>query len=84
MQESEACKVIEGADINPIDGVIELMDSIENNKLVMGLASSSSIEVIEYILNKFRCRRHFRTIVSGYDVERGNQNLIFFWRQQEF
>jgi len=58
-------------DIEPIEGIPELLQRLKSAGLKIALASSSPIEVIEYIISAFDIRQYFDTVVTGDYVERG-------------
>ncbi len=51
--------------IEPMPGLIELLDFLEEKKVKIGLASSSGSPRIELILSKLGIRDRFKTIISG-------------------
>lgn len=66
--------LIKQADLAPLQGIIELIDFCQKNKIRMGLASSSAREQVDVILNKlsvdgWNLYNIFQSIVTGDDVE---------------
>ena len=59
------------SDIKPIDGIPELLSFIKNAGLHIGVASSTSHELIEIILKRLDVLHYFEKIVSGEDVKEG-------------
>ena len=57
-----------------VDGLIELLDSVSNSSLKVALASSSPIRVIKFVLDKFDLNKYFDPVVSGDMVEKGKPN----------
>jgi HAD superfamily hydrolase (TIGR01509 family) len=55
----------------PIAGIIQLLESLKEAGISIGLASSSPRIFIQAVLEKFGLDRHFSSIVSGEEVERG-------------
>lgn len=55
----------------PIPGVVEILESLKNNGIKVALASSSSMEIIKMVLEKFKIIEYFQSIVSGENLERG-------------
>lgn len=53
-----------------LPGVIDLLEDLYRNKVQLILASSSSKEHIEFILQRFKLKRYFKTVVSGDAVNR--------------
>ena len=57
--------------IEPVGGIPELLLSIKNAGLFLGVASSTSRELIELILRRLDVWSYFDRIVSGEEVEAG-------------
>ena len=55
----------------PIDGIPELLSFVKNNGVHMGVASSTSHELIDLILQKLDIFMMFDKIISGEDVAFG-------------
>lgn len=63
-------KILIGArKLVPIDGIQELLDEFRNSGIRIGLASSSSREFIDLVLEKLGIKDNFEVIVSGDDVK---------------
>ena len=62
----------------PIDGIRQLLDEIKGNGIRIGLASSSSKDFINFILNNIGLMEYFEVIVSGEDVKRGKPSPDIF------
>ena len=58
-------------DIKPIDGIPELLTHVKNCGLHIGIASSTSHELIEIILRRLDVLHYFEKIISGEDVKEG-------------
>lgn len=69
-QVRENLKEIGERDVEPIDGIRELLESLKREKIKIGLASSSPMEGIELVLDKFRIKGYFQEVLSGEDLER--------------
>src|SRR5262245_1756016 len=52
-------------DLQPIDGVVELINDLHENNFKLVLASSSRMETIDIILKKFQLSDRFIAKVSG-------------------
>lgn len=52
----------------PIDGALDLIHSLFDAKIPLGLASSSAHILIDVVLDKFKIRSVFQAVVSGEDV----------------
>ena len=59
------------SDIKPINGIPDLLLYIKNAGLHIGVASSTSHELIEIILRRLDVLRFIEKIVSGEDVKEG-------------
>lgn len=62
---------LDKADLEPIDGILELIQDLQMNGIAIGLASSSPRSFIERVLTKFQINQHFNSIVSGEEVANG-------------
>lgn len=62
---------LDKADLEPIDGILELIQDLQTNGIAIGLASSSPRSFIERVLTKFQINQHFNSIVSGEEVANG-------------
>lgn len=61
-----------------IEGVHELLSEFKNNKFKLSLASSSSRENIEVVVNKLKLFGHFDFIISGDEVKNGKPEPDIF------
>ncbi|MDA2916507.1 HAD family phosphatase [Nitrospinae bacterium AH_259_B05_G02_I21] len=52
-------------------GLLSLLDSLVERRVPLALASSSTMDQIHFVLDRFDLRRHFPTILSGDMVSRG-------------
>ncbi|WP_018249658.1 HAD family hydrolase [Orenia marismortui] len=67
------------SNINPINGIVKLLEELKNNGLKVALASSSSEKLIELILNKFHIQQYFIETISGENFAKSKPNpQIFF------
>lgn len=62
---------IESHDIEPIEGIKDLLENLTKLRYRVALASSSSKPFIEAVLNKFEINRFFEVIVSGDEIKDG-------------
>ena len=53
------------SELKLVDGINKVISDSEKKGLKIGLASSSPMRVIDFVLNKFAIRRHFHSVVSG-------------------
>ena len=58
-------------DLKPINGIPELLSYIKKSGIHIGVASSTSHELIELILRRLDVLHYFEKIVSGEDVKEG-------------
>ena len=54
-----------------IDGIEKILSESLNENLKVGLASSSPMNIIEFVLNKFEIKKYFHSLVSGECTENG-------------
>lgn len=52
-------------------GLLPLLESLPERQMTLALASSSPMDQIHFVLDRFGLRRHFSAIVSGDMVQRG-------------
>ena len=57
--------------LSPMDGVKHFLNTLKKHEIILGLASSSSYDVVEIILRKTMLRPYFRFVISGGEVARG-------------
>lgn len=69
--------------LEPIDGIRELLDELKSSRIRIGLASSSSKEFIEFILNNLGIKEYFEVIISGEDVKKGKPAPDIFQKASE-
>ena len=71
-------------DINPIEGVYELIESLYENKIKLAIASSSPIKVIELVVKRLKADKFFKAVVQGDDVLRSKPEPdIFLYAAQK-
>jgi HAD superfamily hydrolase (TIGR01509 family) len=71
MAEEAMREMFSSADLTPIEGITLLLNGIKAMGIPCGVASSSSHELIELVLEKIGLRKHFDIIISGEDVTDG-------------
>jgi HAD superfamily hydrolase (TIGR01509 family) len=57
--------------LQPMPGIMELLEGLRRNSIKTALASSSSVEVIDIFISKLGIRHYFQQIISGDFVEKG-------------
>lgn len=69
--------------LQPIKGIRELLADLKRNGIAIGLASSSSRDFIELVLEKLRIREYFSVIISGEEVQKSKPEPEIFLRAAE-
>ncbi|MCL2373521.1 MAG: HAD family phosphatase [Defluviitaleaceae bacterium] len=64
-------EIFNKTDLTPIEGIPQLLQSLNDLGIPTGVASSSSHELIEMVLSRIGITHHFNKIVSGEDVKHG-------------
>ena len=64
--------------LQPIPGVVELLEALKQHDIKTALASSSSAEVIEIFISKLGIKKYFQKIISGDTVEKGKPDPDIF------
>ncbi|NLZ44869.1 MAG: HAD family hydrolase [Clostridia bacterium] len=70
-------------DLEPIKGIPELLANLKKDGIAIGLASSSSREFIEMVLEKLQIRGYFQAVVSGRELTRSKPDPEIFLRTAE-
>lgn len=63
--------ILNNLEIEPIEGIRELIAQLQQRNIPMALASSSPRIFIEGVLGKFGLSHFFKTVVSGEEVPKG-------------
>ncbi|MEQ6121047.1 HAD family phosphatase [Reichenbachiella sp. MALMAid0571] len=71
---------LEKGDIEPIDGLIGLLENIQNQQIPMVVASSAIRKNIETVISRFEIGSFFKGSVSGQDVENTKPNPEIFFK----
>lgn len=72
MLQTNACiEYLKEKDEKPISGVVEILESLKQNEIKIALASSSPMEGIRLVLDKFNISHYFQAVISGENLERG-------------
>ena len=69
--------------LQPIHGILDLLDRLKDAGFLLALASSSPHKLIDYILNKGNINKYFPVRVSGDDVTNGKPNPEIFLKTAE-
>ena len=64
----------------PIEGFIQLLESIKSQKVLVGLASNAIRKNVKMILNELKIYNEFESIICGDEVENGKPNPEMFNR----
>jgi HAD superfamily hydrolase (TIGR01509 family) len=83
LAEEEMRKVFNAADLKPIAGIPELLNAIKLLGMKLGVASSSSHELIEMVLTRTSLEGKFDVIVSGEDVTEGKPSPEIYLKAAE-
>jgi beta-phosphoglucomutase family hydrolase len=76
-------QLIQNMKLTPIKGIKVLLDELKNSGIRVGLASSSTKEFIEIILNNLGLSEYFEIIISCEDVERSKPSPDIFLKAAE-
>lgn len=69
--------------LKPVPHVSELITNLYKNDFSLALASSSSFEQIDYILNDLSLKHYFHTLISGEDVKESKPHPEIFLKVSE-
>jgi beta-phosphoglucomutase family hydrolase len=64
--------------LEPMEGLLELLDALETWGFKIGLASSSKKAFIEYVLDRLGIQHRFQAVVSGEETQRGKPEPDIF------
>ncbi|GGN98026.1 HAD family hydrolase [Saccharibacillus kuerlensis] len=76
-------EVLRAAEMEPIDGISDLIAELEKGGIPCAVASSSPPVFIEAVLEKFGLRDAFKAVASGEEVPRGKPAPDVFLRAAE-
>jgi beta-phosphoglucomutase len=65
-------------DIRPLPGAVELIKSLNKNKIKIALASSATPENVDVIINGLGIRKYFQAFVNGPEVAEGKPSPLIF------
>jgi HAD superfamily hydrolase (TIGR01509 family) len=72
--------LVNASDLQPINGVLELINDLHKNNFKLILASSSRMETINIILNKFKLSDLFMAKISGSELVHSKPHPEIFLR----
>ena len=75
--------LVNANDLQPIDGVMELINGLHENNFKLILASSSRMEIIDIILKKFKLSDLFIAKVSGSELAHSKPHPEIFLRSAQ-
>ncbi|MCT4565831.1 MAG: HAD family phosphatase [Maledivibacter sp.] len=64
--------------LSTISGVIDWMQYFKDNGIKMAIASSSSKEIVSFVIDKFKLREYIEIYVDGDSVKKGKPNPDIF------
>ncbi|MEJ8306311.1 HAD family phosphatase [Saccharibacillus sacchari] len=76
-------EVLRAAEMQPIEGIRELLAELKKGNIPRAVASSSPPVFIEAVLEKFGLRNEFQVVVSGEQVPKGKPAPDVFLRAAE-
>lgn len=59
------------SDLEPMEGIKEILIELKNKNIPAAIASSSPKDLISVVISKFKLENYFKYIVSGEDVKNG-------------
>ena len=62
----------------PIEGFIQMLESIKSKKILVGLASNAIRKNVKMILNELKIYNDFNSIICGDEVDNGKPNPEMF------
>lgn len=62
----------------PIEGFIQMLESIKSQKILVGLASNAIRKNVRMILNELKIYNEFESIICGDEVDNGKPNPEMF------
>ncbi len=65
-------------ELSPMPGLVPVLDKLQEQKVPMAVASSSSAEVVELVLNKAGLKKYFPVVVSGQMVKKSKPEPEIF------
>jgi len=76
--------ILSHTDLNPIDGIVDLLIRLKQKKYQIAIASSSMKKNIDLILSKGNLLQYFDVIISGEDVQNGKPAPDIFLKAMKY
>lgn len=83
MSVSTKLELLSQSDYGPIEGIPELLEELNANKIPVAVASSSSGQFIQEVLKKIKLEKYITKWVSGETVERSKPEPDIFLKTAE-
>ncbi|MCR5756731.1 MAG: HAD family phosphatase [Selenomonas sp.] len=71
-------EILQGGEIAPVAGSVELIKSLYDAKIPLALATSSNVKVMDTVLDSFAIRPYFRSILSGGELPESKPNPAIY------
>ena len=66
--------------VEPMPGLLDLLDVLEQNAIPKAICTSSSPDVVEAVLSRFAMRRRFQFVLTAADITRGKPDPEIYHR----
>ena len=73
----------EATNVQTVHGLVTFLESLEDGKLALGIASSGSRRRVELLLGRLGLEKHFQVVVTGDEVARGKPDPALFFKAAE-
>lgn len=81
LEKEEQYKILSSlSSLNPIEGVLFLLEELHERRINLSIASSSPRTIVDLILEKTNLSSYFNSIVCGEDVINGKPNPDIFYQ----
>lgn len=67
-------------ELKPIEGLVPVLNKLQEHNIPLAVASSSSAQVVDLILAKSGLKHYFRVVVSGQMVEKSKPEPDIFFK----
>jgi beta-phosphoglucomutase len=68
----------EARDVQPLDGLLGLLDDLLEAGVAVGVASSGSRGRVNFLLDRLDLKKHFQVVITGDEVENGKPDPSVF------